>query len=146
MKTKKKALAVVRFLFRFATVFGALWLGNFLSVYYTGRFEPQIRALVSLIMTCVLLYSLSRLLVLFEHPDERYEGNKTAAEKASFLLHRKKTLVAFALFLLLPLPYPALNTFFGAFSPFIRYLLARSILPFFLLTYLLPARQSEGRR
>ena len=135
---KKLGLTLHSF-YRFPATYFALWAGCAFAWKLTAPrgVSYMLAGLVSLLFTAILLYSISRVLMLFERKAELYEGDKTFGEKIVFLWKRPKTKLALLLFLLLPLPYPAFAPFFGMYSPFMRYLASRTILPVFLLAYTL---------
>ena len=138
----KKLWTILRPVFLFATVWGALLLGNTLCFTLATKgynLPPLFSACVSLFLTLLLAYSLSRLLVLFLPRDRLYEGHKTQAERLRFLWASPVLRLALPLFALLPLPYPAFTPILGALSPFLRYLAARLYLLPLLVAFLIGA-------
>lgn len=132
----KKPLTYLRSVALFATVWGALLLCNFLCFSLAAQgynLPPIFSACVALVLSLLLAYSLSRLLVLFTPREQLYEGRKTKGERLRFLWARPILRAALLLFLLLPLPYPAFAPLFGAYSPLLRYLISRVyLLPLFV--------------
>lgn len=122
--------------------FFLVWLALYLDTDAIFRYAlrtgvPALASLTAILLSCLLLYSLSRLLIRFEHKKQLYEGKKSTREKISFLLHRTKTRIAFLLFLFLPVPTPMFAVLFGNLSPFLLYLSSRAILPLYLLAFVL---------
>lgn len=134
---KKLGLTLHSF-YRFPATYFALWLGcsQMWRITSTRGFPALLAAGITLFFTLLLLYSISRVMILHEKKEDLYEGDKTWKQKIVFLWKRPKTKLALLLFLLLPLPYPVFRFLFTPFSPFVRYLLSRLFLPLLLIAFL----------
>jgi len=135
----KKALPYFRTGYRFCSV----WLLSCFVANFVYSHTPLMQgtsyrflAVVSLLMATLAIYSLTRLLVLFD-ASIRYTGTKSRKELLVFFLSRTKAWVALILFAALPLPYYAFAALFGAHGFLLDYLISRSVLPFFFIAYLL---------
>ena len=137
----KKVLAILRTVYRFSLV----WLLTYLlaDFVHLNAFRQEgvshlFPAILSLIVAAVMIYSQTRLLVLFDR-SIAYPGRKTKKEMLAHFFSRPKAWIALILFALLPLPYTAFETLFGTHGPFLDYLISRAVLPLFFVAYLIGA-------
>ena len=134
----KKALSCLRTAYRFCIV----WLCTYFVAVLVYRHTPLIPgssrlllAFLSLFMASLTVYSLTRLLVLFDRSIKHTEI-KTKKERLSFFLFRPKACLALILFAVLPFPTYAFAEIFGTHGLFLDYLISRSIMPILFLAYL----------
>lgn len=137
----KKVLAILRTVYRFSLI----WLLTYLlaDFVHLNAFRQEgvshlFPAILSLIVAAVMIYSQTRLLVLFDR-GIAYPGRKTKKEMLAYFFSRPKAWITLILFALLPLPYTAFETIFGTHGPLLDYLISRSVLPLFFLAYLIGA-------
>lgn len=135
----KKFLSVLRAIYRFALVWLLTFLlANFvhLNAWRQEGVSHLFPSILSLIMAAVMIYSQTRLLVLFDR-DISYPGRKTKREMLAYFFSRPKAWIGMVGFALVPLPYTAFDTLFGSHGWFWNYLISRSVLPLFFVAYLI---------
>ena len=122
--------------YRFPVVYLSLLVECELAWRFVTPAQPSyLCAFLTFLSVVVLLYSLSRTLVIFEKKDLLYEGKKTKKEKLVFFWKNPKNLIAMLLFLVLPFPSSAISYICGGAPLMLQYLLSRLLLPFFLLAF-----------
>ena len=89
---KKLGLTLHSF-YRFPATYFAIWLGcsQMWRITSTRGFPALLAAGITLFFTLLLLYSISRVMILHEKKEDLYEGDKTWKQKIVFLWKRPKT-------------------------------------------------------